>query len=90
MNAISRSCDPFPSHQAAVGVAPKLRGLRAEFVRRLGNRRMTANEVAFGDESIRKRARELCRDGAIRVCGERACGVTGKLASVYEVVEATK
>ena len=88
MATIARINDPATSHQAAAEIVPKLVGLRAEFVARLkaiGSG--TANEVARGDESIRKRAKECERFGWIEVVGERRCRVTGKNAMVYRVVD---
>ena len=86
--AISRQADPPTSHQAAVEVASKLSGLRAEFVARLRSLGCaTANEVARGEESIRKRAKECQRLGLVSVVGERRCVVTGKNAMVYRVAK---
>lgn len=66
------------------------------------NTGMTASEVAAAAipiepgqaavsmcrrETMRKRASELVRSGWIRVIGQRACGITGKLATVYEVAK---
>ena len=84
---LRRHTDPGTSHQAAVEVAPKLTGLRAEFVRRLTEIgcAATANEVAAGDESIRKRAKECVAAGFIAVVGVRTCRITGKSAQVYWV-----
>jgi len=82
-----RFTDPATSRLAAEGVAEKLTGYRAEFIERLKElKQATANEVAQGNESIRKRARECQRLGFIRECGVRRCAVTGKLATVWEVV----
>ena len=68
-----------------MGVSEKLTGYRAEFIARLRELgKATANEVADGNESIRKRARECERLGLIREAGVRACGVTGKQATVWE------
>ena len=46
----------------------------------------TANEVANGNESIRKRAGELERTGLIAAVGIKTCERTGKLATIYWVV----
>ena len=46
----------------------------------------TAQEVAAGNESLRKRAAELVRLGYARVAGVRRCRVTNQKASVYEAV----
>lgn len=82
---IARTTDPQTSQDAADEIQPKLVGLRAEFVRRLKElgRPATANEVAAGDESIRKRAVECVRIGYVVEMGTKTCSVTGKRATVY-------
>lgn len=81
-----RFTDPETSRLGAEGVVGKLVGYRANFIERLKELgQATANEVAAGNESIRKRARECERMGLIRECGVRACSVTGKQAIVWEV-----
>lgn len=90
----ARATDPIPSEIAAQDVAPKLTLRCNQFLtalKKLG--RATANEVAmqvapdnpglFG--SIRRRASDLDKLGVIAVVDRRACGVTGKYVSVYEV-----
>lgn len=83
-----RFTDPATSRMAAEGVADSLNGLRAQFVERLKVlKQATANEVACGNESLRKRARECQRLGVIKEVGVRACSVTGKQATVWEVAK---
>ena len=85
--AMARQADKATSHEAAEAVTPKLEGLRAEFVRRLREigQPSTAQEIAAGDESIRKRALECVRLGFVRECGRRKCAVTGNSATCYWV-----
>ena len=83
---LARNSDPETSKQGAAYVAPELNKLQAEFVRRLSVLGAgTANEVAAGSETIRKRAGECLRLGAIRVIGTRNCAVTKRRARVYQV-----
>ena len=83
-----RFTDPATSRLAAECVAPLLTGFRLLFIERLRDLgQATANEVAGGNESIRKRARECARLGLIVECGVRACGVTGKMATVWKVAK---
>lgn len=78
-----RTSDKATSHEAAAHIEPKLTTLQDEFMRRLGVGGKTANEVARGDESIRKRALELVRKGVLEELEPRPCGVTGRKATVY-------
>ena len=88
VSGLARASDPKTSKQAADIIRPKLSGLRAEFVARLKVLKVaTAQEVAAGKESLRKRAKELVDLGAIKVVGVKECSVTGKNATAYEVVE---
>jgi hypothetical protein len=79
----ARASDPPTSHAGAAHIEPKLNDLQREFMRRLGVGGKTANEVARGQESIRKRAKELVRQGVLVELEPRRCGVTGKVATVY-------
>jgi len=82
-----RFTDPATSRMAADGVSEKLTGYRASFIERLrALGKATANEVAAGNESIRKRARECERLGLIKRVGVGECSVTGKQATIWEVV----
>lgn len=84
---IHRVSDPETSRIAAVEIVSSLCGLRLEFVDRLRQLgKATANEVARGNESVRKRARECERLGLIRSCGVGPCSVTGKQATIWEIV----
>ena len=85
---ITRTTDPITSHVAAVDASTKLSGWKAEFISRLRQRGTpsTASEVANGNESIRKRAGELERNGLIAAVGVKTCERTGKLATIYRVV----
>ena len=87
---LCRATDKETSQTAAADITPKLAGLRAEFVRLLREigRPATAQEVAAlagGAESIRKRALECVRMGAVREYGTKTCEVTGKQATCYVV-----
>ena len=83
---ISRTTDPLTSHVAVADVAPKLCGYRREFVERLrALGEGTAQEIAAGNESIRKRAAECERLGYIEAVGVRECTRTKKMANVYRV-----
>ncbi len=85
-NPPARRGDPITSKIAAVEVQPKLAGYRKVFADRLRHLgQATAQEVALGQESIRKRAKELERAGIVKVVGARRCRRTGKTASVYEL-----
>mgnify|MGYP001208929222 CR=1 FL=1 len=88
LEPLARTTDPITSHVAAVDASAKLGGWKAEFVARLRQRGLpsTANEVASGNESIRKRAGELERNGLIAAVGIKTCERTGKLATIYWVV----
>jgi hypothetical protein len=85
----ARSTDPATSHKSAAEIEPKIGTLHAAFVKRVAawfNRTgtwPTANEVAQGDESLRKRARECVRKGLLKVGPARTCSVTGKSAQTY-------
>lgn len=84
----ARASDPQTSHDGAKSIASKRQLLRSKFVARVREIGMpcTANEVARGDESLRKRAGELVDDGLLAVTGTRKCSVTGKSASTYWIV----
>ena len=78
---LCRTTDPATSYESAADTASKLVGLRQEFrdrLRAIGHP-CTANEVAAGDESIRKRANEC----DLVVVYTRKCTVTGKSARCY-------
>jgi len=85
--AIARDGDKATSHEAAEDITPRLVGLRAAFVDRLRaiGHPATAQEIAGGDESIRKRSKECVRLGFIVEVGSRKCCVTGKTATCYWV-----
>jgi hypothetical protein len=82
---IHRASDQPTSVEAAQSVEPKLVGLRLEFVERLRaiGRPATAQEIAGGNESLRKRALECVRFGFVRQAGVKVCEVTGKNAMTY-------
>lgn len=86
---IARRGDPITSQVAAVEIAPELGRLQQIFVERLTARGCpsTANEIAQGDESIRKRAKELVERRRIRVMETAICSVTGKYAQLYWITE---
>jgi hypothetical protein len=84
-----RNIDPLTSRLGAEHIAPKLGPKCAEFVQRLRERGpSTANEIADGDESIRKRAAQLVKAGYIRKLKDSGvCTVTGRLATKYELAQ---
>ena len=89
----ARSTDPATSHLAAAeikaGIGDMQRAMLMEF-----RFAITANEAALAcvqkhsglAESYRKRAKELSRAGLVRELAPRRCGVTGKIATVYEAI----
>ena len=92
---LARASDPETSQCAAVQTATKLTHRCQQFLdglRILGQ--ATANEVAVfvaGGNiglvgSIRRRASDLHKHNLTRVVTRRACKVTGKPVSVYEIV----
>ncbi len=91
---LARTSDPETSKCAAIETTAKLTMRCQQFLdglRILGQ--ATANEVAVfvaGGNiglvgSIRRRASDLQANNIIRVVHRRACKVTGKVVSVYEV-----
>lgn len=91
-----RSTDKETSRIGAAEILGKLTGLRAEFVRRVRDWHHvtglwpTALEAAGGNESLRKRAAECVKSGALVEGESRRCGVTGRLATTYVVRQSTK
>lgn len=88
----SRRTDPATSHAGATHIESSAGCLQRLFLDALRHQfPMTANEVARAcserhqvmPESVRKRAKELQRTGAITVVGERRCRVTGRQAQTY-------
>ena len=88
---IARSRDPVTSEVSAAEARPKLGRLKREFIELLISRNCpsTANEVASEcvdvrrRESIRKRGRELVRDGELVEVGVKRCDYSGELATVF-------
>lgn len=82
---VARVSDKATSQLAAAEVRPKLAGLRAEFVQRLRaiGRPATAQEIAKGKESLRKRAKECVVMRLVCDVGTKTCDVTGQRATVY-------
>jgi hypothetical protein len=80
---------PVTSKVAAEEIAAKANALQATFVKRAlvwfdeTDTWPTANEIAQGDESIRKRAGECVSKGYLKTGPVRRCSVTGKLAQTY-------
>lgn len=92
--AFARTCDPQTSKLSAAATKQVATGLRAVFVHQIrehgpctANEAVASFENAHYAESVRKRASECERLGAVRVVGTRACRVTGSQARVFEVVE---
>ena len=81
---LARLRDKQTSHAGADHITKKLGKLHRIFLDRLGDFALTANEVADGNESIRKRALELVRKGVLAEVGVRRCRVTGQNATVYK------
>jgi hypothetical protein len=93
----ARASDPVTSHNAAAEIAPLLSELQTvvlDMFRQLEP--ATSNEVAVTIEpggnlgrinTLRRRASDLVQMKRLRVVGQRPCNVTGKTASVYEVVK---
>lgn len=89
----ARCTDPEPSHVAAVEVGKVLTELQQQFLaglRELGQG--TSNEVAahltneFGKRNtLRRRASDLV-GSRIRAAGTRKCRITGRMATVYELM----
>jgi hypothetical protein len=90
----ARQSDPLPSKVAASEIEKDLTELQKQFIRGLRELgQATSNEVAahltdnFGRRNtLRRRASDLV-DNKIRKVGERPCRETGRLATVYEVME---
>ena len=89
----SRQTDPETSQIAAGGVKGRVSTLQTMFCKRAlawhsrYYRWPTAQEIAGGSESLRKRAGECVRLGYVRLGEIRRCTVTGKKAQTYEVIE---
>lgn len=93
---LARQSDPVTSQAAAEEVKPKIKQLQKAFLDALKNlgRPSTAREVGerakqIGlhneSESVRKRAKELERIGAVKNFGSRKCLITGKPAQVWSI-----
>lgn len=89
----ARLSDPMPSHQAAADVGKVLTELQQQFLaglRELGQ--ATSNEVAAHvaqefarRNTLRRRASDLVGT-KIRAVGTRKCLITGRPATVYELM----
>lgn len=95
-----RANDPKTSRQAAAGIQKQLSGMHFTFLRCLRELgQATSNEVAerctanFAKRNtFRRRASDLISERMvggprIRIVGTRMCKVSGKNATVYEVIE---
>lgn len=91
---LARQADPPTSKQAAEEIRPQIKQLQRVFLHALKTlgRPSTAREVGerakqiglhSESESVRKRAKELERLGAIKTFGTRKCQVTGKPAQAW-------
>lgn len=84
-----RSSDPETSRLGAESITPNLSQLQTLFCERVDIWHQTfktwptAQEIARGNESLRKRAKELVRIGALFEADSRRCRVTGKQATTY-------
>ena len=85
---LSRKQDGATSRNGAAHAGKSLGRWQIEFLEELRRHKTpaTAQEIADGKESLRKRAAELVRLGYARVAGMRRCRITGQKASVYEAV----
>lgn len=89
----ARSTDPATSHQAAAEIGTVLTELQTQFLaglRELGQ--ATSNEVAAHvaqefarRNTLRRRASDLVGIH-IRAVGTRKCHITGRAATVYELI----
>lgn len=85
----ARTSDPETSHQAAAQV--EFGALQRKFLNRMmflwavWGKWPTANEVAQGNESIRKRAKECVRAGWCIEGEPRPCRITHRNATTYEI-----
>jgi len=94
---LSRRSDPITSQKSAAETESKLGRLYQEFLEVLSQMvaPATANEIdracrkRFGgvEQSHRKRAAWLRKNGFIEECGERACSITGSTAMTFRVKE---
>ena len=84
-----RSTDHDTSQEGAKHILRKLGPLQIDFIMRVEDffeRHQywpTAQEVADGNESIRKRAAECVRAGAVGIGKSRRCRITGRPAQTY-------
>ena len=78
------------SRTALDQISPKRADLQAQFlaILSLSTHPLTANEVACGNESLRKRAKELVDAGKIVKCPRRKCSMTGFKVTTYAVAKA--
>ena len=91
---LCRSTDPETSAIAAAGVVKQLGRSKQAIYAVSGNVACTANELAlkviaasdrqWNQETLRKRAHELCEvDGLLVAAGFRICSFSGKLAQSF-------
>lgn len=89
---ISRPSDPATSQLAATEIKGRLGTLQTRLLEAVASlAQPTANEAAAAAaeahggmaESYRKRMKELVREGAVVIAGERHCRITGKIAQTY-------
>tara|TARA_R100001163_G_C5020190_1_gene163216 strand:+ start:652 stop:1023 length:372 start_codon:yes stop_codon:yes gene_type:complete len=86
---LSRKNDPQTSKDSAKQIMSATGRLRETFLQRLKQmpNGATANEIARGDESVRKRAAELQRLGLIEVTGKRRCSISNKVCQIYKLAK---
>ena len=86
VSRLARATDKQTSHEGAADVAPRLNDLHREFwVRCKRSPDSTAQEIASGNESLRKRAKELVDAGRLIESGRRKCRRTGRAATTYRI-----
>jgi len=94
---LARQSDPVTSRVAAEEVQPKVKQLQRAFIKALKDLKHPSTAREIGErakqiglhaesESVRKRAKELERLGAIKSFGSRKCLVTGKPAQVWSIL----
>jgi hypothetical protein len=84
---IARKSDPATSKAAAASIAPKLPTLRDQLYAYIkAYPGVTGAEIGAISESLRKRLKELERDGLIVPCGARRSTVSNHQGIAWRVV----
>ena len=86
-----RRSDPETSHEGERHIRNRVSLAEGEFLRRLSRRvNGTAQEVAAGQDTLRKRPKPLVEMGLLEVAEVRICNRTGKKAQAYRLTEKGK